>query len=234
MLARGGSVLAASLLFLLGVYHFFAGIAGLAQNDFYAVGGNYPYQASSTAWGWIHIIGGVLLAATGLALFSRSTTWARPVAIALVVASAIANFFFLAYFPLWAILMIGIAVFCIWALARDGSDTAQQRESQMQMGARQYGMQTGQQQREQSYVSSGSGNYGLSSGNQSTQRWPENVSGRDESGGGRQWAPSDVKESANKAQEHAQAGARSAGQAGRSAAEEAADRARQAGNSRSG
>ncbi len=246
MLARGGSVLAASLLFLLGVYHFFAGIAGFARDNFYTVGGNYPYQASSNAWGWIHVIGGILLAATGLALFSRSTTWARPVAIALAVASAIANFFFLAYFPLWAILMIGVAVFCIWALARDGSDIRQEREAQQMMGAQsgmqsglgtqqhagQQGQQAGPQQREQSYVSSGSGNSGLSSG-PSTQRWPENVGGRDESGGGRQWAPSDMKEGAKRTQEHAQAGARSAGQAGRSAAEDAANRARQSGNYRS-
>jgi hypothetical protein len=80
------------------------------------------------------------------------------------------------------------------------------------------------------YVSSGA--------TQGGQRWPENVSGREESATARNWAPSDMKESTggrmgdkahDKAQEHAQSGARGAGQAGRNAAEEAAERARQAG-----
>jgi len=229
ILARGGSILAASLLVLLGVYHFFAGIAGFARNNFYTVGNNYPYQLSSDGWGWIHVIGGVLLALTGLALFSRSATWARPVAIVLLLASAIANFFFLAYFPLWALLMIGVAVFCIWSVAREGSENRERQAMAMGMGA--YGAQQYGQAGLGTQQQAGAGAYGTGQGG---QRWPENVGNRDESSG-RHWAGSDVKESANrmgdKAQEQAQAGARSgqAGQAGKDAAEEAAQRAQQSG-----
>jgi hypothetical protein len=221
MLARGGSILAASLLFILGVYHFFTGIAGFSRSNFYTVGTNYPYRLSSYGWGWIHVVGGVLLVLTSLALFSRNTTWARPVAIGLAVISAIANFFFLVFFPLWAITMIALAAFCIWALVRDGQD---QRAEEIQRTQQAYGMQqygppqTGlgtqqhagaygmQGQREQAgtgaYVSSSSG-----------QRWPENAGGREESQRG--MSPSDMKESAYKAQEHAQSGTRGQ-QSGRS------------------
>lgn len=233
MLARGGSILAASLLFILGVYHFFTGIAGFSRSNFYTVGTNYPYRLSSYGWGWIHVVGGVLLVLTSLALFSRNTTWARPVAIGLAVISAIANFFFLVFFPLWAITMIALAAFCIWALARDGQDqrveemqrtrqayaTTQYGPPQTGLGAQQqagaYG--TGQGQREQAgtgaYVSSSSG-----------QRWPENAGGREESQRG--MSPSDMKESAYKAQEHAQSGARG-GQSGRGQSDE--ERSRQSG-----
>ncbi len=239
MLARGGSILAASLLFLLGVYHFFSGIAGFARDNFYTVGTNYPYDLSSTGWGWIHVIGGVLLAITGLSLFSRNATWARPVAIVLLVYSLVANFFFLAFFPLWALPMIALAIFAIWAIARDGSENRQREASQAMMGERaQYGQaglgsqqQAGAQQRQQAgaYVSSSA--YGAGQGGeQSGQRWPENVGGREESSG-RHWAPSDVKESGSrlgeKAQERAQSGGGQAAQAGRNAAEEAAQRAQQ-------
>ena len=227
MLARGGSILAASLLFLLGVYHFFAGIAGFARANFYTVGTNYPYRLSSNGWGWVHVIGGVLLVLTSLALFSRSTTWARPVAILLAVISGIINFFFLVYFPLWAITMIALATFCIWALVRDGQDQRAEeiRRTQQQyamqqygppqtgLGAQQhagaYGMGQGQGQREQAgtgaYVSSGAG-----------QRWPENA-GRDQSQRG--GAPSNMKDSAYKAQEHAQSAARGQ-QSGRNPSDE--------------
>jgi hypothetical protein len=224
MTARGGTILAATLLFVLGVYHFFAGIAGLARDNFYVVGQNYVYQLSSTGWGWLHVIGGVLLAITGLALFSRSATWARPVAVVLLAASLIANFFFLAYFPLWAALMIAIAIFCIWSIAREGSENREQRQAMGERMASAYGAQ---QAGTGAYVSTGAG---AAYSGQGGQRWPENVGARDESAG-RHWAPSDVKESerrpSDKAQEQAQTGARGASQAGRNAAEEAADRSRQ-------
>jgi hypothetical protein len=229
MLARGGSILAASLLFLLGVYHFFAGIAGFARSNFYTVSANYPYDLSNRGWAWVHTIGGVLLVLTSLALFSRTTTWARPVAIVLVLASGIANFFFLAFFPLWAITMIALAAFCIWALVRDGQDQrseeiqrTQQRYAMQQYGPPQTGLGTqqhagaygtGQQQGTGAYVSSGA---------QSGQRWPENAgSGRDEAARG--WSPSDMKGEKSQQQQPAQSGARS-GQSGRNPSEEASGR----------
>lgn len=257
MLARGGSILAASLLFLLGVYHFFSGIAGFARDNFYTVGTNYPYDLSSTGWGWIHVLGGVLLAITGLSLFSRNATWARPVAIVLLVYSLVANFFFLAFFPLWALPMIALAIFAIWAIARDGSEDRQREAMQAMMGERsrygspqhgqaglggqqQAGAQQRQQQREQAgtgaYVSPGASGTGSAygagqGGEQSGQRWPENVGGRDESAG-RHWAPSDVKESGSrlgeKAQERAQSGGRGGGQAGQAGRNAAEEAAQRA------
>jgi len=213
--ARGGSALAGSLLFLLGVFHLFAGIAGFARRNFYTVGSTYPYHLSSNGWGWLYVIGGALLILTGLALFSRSSTWARPVGLVLAVLSAIANFFFLPFFPLWAFLMLATALFAIGALVRDGQPA--------QMGQReQQGQISGAQPQAGAYTTQPSG-YGAG---QTGQRWPENV-GRDESG--RQWAPQDAKERmGDKAQDQAQAGARSAAQGGRNTADDAAERARQA------
>jgi hypothetical protein len=220
-LARGGSVLAASLLFLLGVFHFFSGIAAFVRDNFYNVGGNYPYQANNTTWGWLHIIGGVLLVITSLALFGRST-WARWVAIALAGVSVILNFFFLPYFPLWALVMIPLAFFCIWALVRDGSEQRQEVMAQ-RTTAGAFGAPSGMPA-ETRREPAGAGTY---SSAQTGQRWPENVGGREQQ--------SDMKERAGRvgeqAQQRAQATAGGSGQQqGRSAAEEAAERARQSAN----
>jgi hypothetical protein len=230
-LARGGSVLAASLLFLLGVFHFFSGIAAFARDNFYNVGANYPYQTSNTTWGWLHVIGGVALAITGLALFGRSM-WARWVAIVLAGVSVIINFFFLPYFPLWALVMIPLAIFAIWALVRDGSEQRQREMMAQRTTAGAFGAPSGPQQPEGRREPVGAGTYGAS---QTGQRWPENVGGREQ--------PSDMKERAGRmgerVQEHAQSsqssqsqqtaqtGGRGGQQSGRSAAEEAAERARQ-------
>ncbi len=242
MLARGGSVLAASLLFLLGVFHIFSGIAAFARDNFYNVGSTYPYQTSNTAWGWIHLAGGILLVITGLALFGRAP-WARWVAIVVAVVSAVINFFFLPYFPLWALVMIPLAVFCIWALVRDGSE--QRLQEQRLMAERTsagalagrtpaYGTQQTQAGRAgaQPREPVGAGTSGMYGSDQAGQRWPENVGSREQAGAGRDWQPADVKESGSrlgdKVQEHAQSGARGAQQPGRNPAEEAQDRARQA------
>ena len=222
MLARGGSVLAAAVLFLLGVFHFFSGIAAFARDNFYTVGGNYPYTISNTAWGWWHVIGGVALAITAFALLSRRSTWARWVAIVLVAYSVILNFFFLPYFPLWAIVMIPLGIFAIWALVRDGSE---QRREELMAQRSMAGAFGGAQQPSAAY-----------SGAQTGQRWPENVGGREPAGEGR-WSPSDMKERAGRTGEqaqqtgqNAQSGARNAAQSGRNAAEDAANRAQQSGN----
>jgi hypothetical protein len=47
-------------------------------------------------------------------------TWARVIGIILAVLSAIANFAFIPYYPLWSILVIAIDVIVIWALAVHG------------------------------------------------------------------------------------------------------------------
>lgn len=247
MVARGGSILAACLLVLLGVYHFFSGIAAFVRGNFYTIGANYPYATSNNTWGWVHVIVGVLLAITGLALFGRSP-WARWVAIGLASASVIINFFFLPFFPLWAIVMIPLAIFAIWAIARDSSEMRQREVMGQRSMAGAFGGQGGGQQQQQPGLGTqqperqpvGAGS--TYAGAQSGQRWPENREQQQGQGQGqgqqqgqpqaaqgerRNWSPSDIKENAGRTQEQMQAGAQ---QQGRNAAEEAADRARQSSN----
>jgi hypothetical protein len=42
------------------------------------------------------------------------------IAIVLAMLSAIANFFFIPYYPFWSIVMIALAVFVIWSITRPG------------------------------------------------------------------------------------------------------------------
>ena len=61
----------------------------------------------------------VLLA--GISLFS-GTTWARVVGIAMACISALAMFAWMPYYPLWAITVIAMDVFILWALIAHGKD----------------------------------------------------------------------------------------------------------------
>jgi hypothetical protein len=117
--AIGGVTFAAVIMVLLGIFQAFAGLAAILEDEFFVVGANYVYDLDVTAWGWIHLAVGVLVGLSGLYLFA-GRLWAGVVAITLAALSAVANFFFIAYYPWWAVLQIALAVWVIWALTRPG------------------------------------------------------------------------------------------------------------------
>lgn len=115
--AVGGVVLAGTIMIMLGVFQFFEGLAAIIDDEFYVVLPNYAFEADTTAWGWIHLILGVIVLIAGFYLFAGSRA-AGAIAIILAGLSAVANFFFIPYYPLWALLLIALAVYVIWAVAR--------------------------------------------------------------------------------------------------------------------
>lgn len=114
--ALGTTIFAATMMLVIGVFQFFQGLAAAIRGEFFFVTPNYVYAVSTTGWGWIHMALGAVLVLTGSFLFTGAT-WARVVGIALVALSAIANFFFLPYYPLWSLLIIVADIAIIWALA---------------------------------------------------------------------------------------------------------------------
>jgi hypothetical protein len=165
--ARGGLVMAASLLILIGTYQFFMGLAAVVEDQFFVVGENYYYNVDTTAWGWIHMGIGVVAVAVGFYLFTGATL-ARWLGIALCVVSAVANFFWLPYYPLWGLLIIAVDIFAIWAIA---TARIEPEYSSTAMGA---GAGTGAA----GTTGMGAGTYG-GDATQTGERWPaENVPGR--------------------------------------------------------
>jgi hypothetical protein len=117
--ASAGLAFAAAMLLLAGVFQALAGLVAIIDDDFFVVTRNYTFDLDTTVWGWIHLIIGVVLLCTGLAL-TAGKGWARVVAIGIAMLSALANFFFIPYYPIWALLIIGLDVWVIWALTRPG------------------------------------------------------------------------------------------------------------------
>jgi len=117
--AVGGTVFAATVLMLIGVFQAIAGLVAIFDDDFYVVTRNYTFDLDVTAWGWVHLIIGILLVIVAYGLFVRST-WAGVTAIVLASLSAVANFFFIPYYPFWAILVIALDIWVIWSLTRPG------------------------------------------------------------------------------------------------------------------
>jgi hypothetical protein len=117
--AIGGITFAATMFVLIGVFQVIAGLVAIFDDDFYVVTQNYTFDLDTTAWGWIHLILGILLILVGYFLFSGAT-WAGVAAIVLAVLTAVENFFFIPYYPFWSILVIALSVWVIWALTRPG------------------------------------------------------------------------------------------------------------------
>jgi hypothetical protein len=121
--AVGFAWFAASMLILIGAFQFFEGLAAVIENEFFVVGPNYVYELDVTAWGWIHMIIGVAVAFAGWGVFSGQA-WARTVGIVVALISAISQFFYIPYYPIWAVLIIALCIACIWALAVYGREAA--------------------------------------------------------------------------------------------------------------
>jgi hypothetical protein len=115
-LVTGLVVFAGTLMIIVGVFHALVGIAALVDDKIYVTTPNYIYSLDIAAWGWLHLLLGILVAVVGIAVL-QGQAWGRVVGIGLAALSLIANFLFIPYHPLWSMLIIALEVAVIWALA---------------------------------------------------------------------------------------------------------------------
>ncbi len=121
--AVGLTVFAGVMMIMVGVFQAIQGLVALFNDTFYVVGEKWTFQFDITTWGWIHLLVGVLLVLAGFFLFTGAV-WARAIGIAAVAGSAVLNFMWLPYYPMWGVLVIALDVFVIWALTVHGRDVA--------------------------------------------------------------------------------------------------------------
>jgi len=119
--AIGAAMFAGSIMIMIGVFGALAGLAGIFRDDFYVAAPHNLYKFDTTAWGWVHLIVGIVVVFAGYGIFSGAT-WARVVGIVIAMISAITNFMFIPYYPFWSIIIIALDVWVIWALAFRGED----------------------------------------------------------------------------------------------------------------
>jgi hypothetical protein len=119
----GFVIFAASIMILIGIFQAISGLAAIFENEFYVVTDNYVFDLDVTAWGWIHLVLGVVILFAGWGIFSGAT-WARVTGIVLAILAAVANFFFIPYYPIWSIVIIALCIAVIWALAKWDQEVA--------------------------------------------------------------------------------------------------------------
>lgn len=114
--ATGLTIFAATIMVISGVAQAIQGIVALANSEFYVVGRKYTFQFDVTAWGWIQLLIGIVVAVVGVCLF-MGQTWARWTGLVVVGLSMLANFAWVPYYPVWGIIVLALDGAVIWALA---------------------------------------------------------------------------------------------------------------------
>jgi|RhiMethySRZTD1v2_1073278.scaffolds.fasta_scaffold919346_2 hypothetical protein len=127
--AAGWITFAGIAMIMIGVFHAIAGLSEIFDSDSFVLTQEYVLKLNASSWGWIHLIAGIVILFAGFGVF-RGAVWARTVGVIIAMLSAIANFAWLVYVPLWSILMIFLDVSIIWALTVHGRDLERISEPQ--------------------------------------------------------------------------------------------------------
>ena len=115
-MAHGIAVFAGVIMIVGGAFQAVEGLAGIVNDEYIVVLPNYIYALDISVWGWLHLLVGLALLVIGIFLI-RGQTWARVAGMIIAGISALLNFIWLPHSPWWSLLVIGVDILVIWALA---------------------------------------------------------------------------------------------------------------------
>jgi len=110
------SPFAGLLLLIVSLLDILQGLSAVANDELYAQTEQYLYELDLTAWGWVHIVLGVLGVLVAVGILLRAD-WALFTGIIVASLSVLTNFMFLPIYPAWSAFIIGFNVLVIWALS---------------------------------------------------------------------------------------------------------------------
>jgi hypothetical protein len=112
----GVSLLAGTVLSLVGFFHVLLGIVALAgDNEDVLVDTKYAFEMNVTAWGWLHIAVGLVAILVGVGIWMNQS-WAYVLGLVVAFLSALGNFAFLPHAPVWSAVMLAFDVLVMWGL----------------------------------------------------------------------------------------------------------------------
>jgi hypothetical protein len=118
----GWIAFASSMMILLGTFQAIQGFVAIFDQGFYhTTESGLVVNVDYTAWGWTHLLLGVLLAVSGVGVLMGNLL-ARTLAVIFVALSVIVNLLFIEAYPLWSIIIITVDVLVIYALVVHGRE----------------------------------------------------------------------------------------------------------------
>jgi hypothetical protein len=118
----GWIVFASFMMFLVGSFQVVQGLVAIFDDGYYAVTADaLVINVDYTAWGWTHVLLGLLAFAVGVGLLAGNIA-ARIVAVLLAGISAIVNLAFIEAYPIWSAVIITIDVLVIYSVTVHGRE----------------------------------------------------------------------------------------------------------------
>ena len=116
----GWVAFAGIMLIMLGVFQAIEGFVAIFDNGYYLVRPNgLVINVDYTAWGWLHLIIGLIAVAVGLGLMTGNMV-ARIVGVIIAGISATVNLLFIGAYPVWSTIIIAVDVIVIYAIVVHG------------------------------------------------------------------------------------------------------------------
>lgn len=111
------------MLITLGLFQVFQALIALIDDEFRVAvdGGILVFDV--TAWGWVHLIIGVLLVIAGVGVL-RGALWGRILGVTIAALNLIAQLTILPVYPIWALIIVTLDAFVIYALVVHGQEAA--------------------------------------------------------------------------------------------------------------
>ena len=110
------------MLIMLGIFQAIEGFVAIFDNGYYLVRPNgLVVNVDYTAWGWTHLIIGLIAVAVGLGLMTGNMA-ARIVGVIIAVISATVNLLFIGAYPVWSTIIIAVDVIVIYAIVVHGRE----------------------------------------------------------------------------------------------------------------
>jgi len=117
----GWVAFAGVMMVLAGMFQAVAGLTALMRDTWYVVSAESLLVFNYTAWGWIHLLAGIVVLLAGFSVL-HGATWARVVGVVLASLSALANIAWINAYPLWSVIVITIDIIVIHALVVHGGE----------------------------------------------------------------------------------------------------------------
>jgi hypothetical protein len=115
-LADVTATFAGVLLMLASLFDILQGLSAVHDDDLYAAGTEYLYKLNVTAWGWLHIVIGLVGVAVSIGILMRKR-WGQVVGMVVASISILTNFVSLPVYPVWSAFIIAFMFAVIWSLS---------------------------------------------------------------------------------------------------------------------
>ena len=117
----GWIAFAGTMMVIAGSLQAIYGFIALVNDEWVVWGNRASVYLDLTTWGWIHLLGGAIVAIAGIGVFSGNIL-ARSVGVVLAALSLVVNFLFIPAYPVWALTIVVVNLLVIWALTAHGAE----------------------------------------------------------------------------------------------------------------